>query len=77
MTNNELKAARIKLGYNQVEMAKTLKTPYRTYQDWESGQNPIPGVCEVAVELLLRKDEWFMASVFERCERKIQGGESV
>lgn len=73
MTNNELKTARLKLGLNQVEMAKTLKTPYRTYQDWESGVNPIPGVCQVAVGLLLKKDEWFMATVFDRVEKKING----
>lgn len=73
MTNQDLKAARIKLGLNMAEMAKALKTPYRTYQDWEGGHNPIPGVCQVAVELLLRKDEWFMTTVFDRVEKKING----
>jgi len=74
MQKDELKTARLKMGLNMVEMAKVLKTPYRTFQDWEGGHNPIPGVCQVAVELLLKKDEWFMATVFERVERKIQGG---
>lgn len=74
MTAEELKAARLKLGMNMAEMAKTLRTPYRTYQDWESGDNPIPGVCQVAVELLLKRDQWFMANVFDRVDRKIQQG---
>ena len=77
MTNQDLKAARLNLGLNMTEMAKALKTPYRTFQDWESGANPIPGVCQVAVELLLKKDEWFMSTVFERCEKRITNANSL
>lgn len=77
MTNQDLQAARIKLKLNKADMARMLKTPYRTYQDWEANLRRIPGVCQVAVELLLRKDEFFMAGVFERCEKRITNANSL
>lgn len=54
----ELKAARKLLGLPQPEMANLLKTPLRTYQGWEQGETRIPGVAEVAVELLQQRDKW-------------------
>jgi DNA-binding transcriptional regulator YiaG len=60
MEKEELTAARAKLGLNMAEMAMVLKTPYRTYQDWETGKRRIPGICACAVELLLVKDRWTM-----------------
>jgi len=56
ITETELKAARQKLGLNQIELARRLATPYRTYQDWEGGRRSIPGVVAVAVELLIQRD---------------------
>jgi hypothetical protein len=47
-------------------MAKRLRTPYRTYVNWERGDRPIPGICEVAVELLLWKDATFMRAITEK-----------
>lgn len=60
MTAEELKVNRIKLGFNKTQMAKRLKTPRPTYRDWELGLNPIPGVCEVAMEGLLYRDQLLM-----------------
>ena len=60
ITPAELKAARRTLGLKPGEMAKRLKTPRRTYQDWEAGKRPISGACDTAVELLLEKDARFM-----------------
>jgi len=71
MTISELKSARIKMGLNKSEMAKQLRTPYRTYQDWESGERRIPGVCEVAVELLLIKDKWLTQKIIEKASREV------
>ncbi|MHC1696885.1 MAG: helix-turn-helix domain-containing protein [Geobacteraceae bacterium] len=68
MTAEELKTARAKLGLNMTEMAQVLKTPYRTYQDWESGERRVPGICDCAVELLLAKDRWVM----ERIKTKLE-----
>lgn len=70
MTPAELKAARRKLGMNLAEMAKTLRTKYRTYQDWESGRRRIPGVCWVAVELLLKRDQWVMQAIEAKIARE-------
>jgi len=63
ITSEQLKAARKTLGFKPGEMAKRIKTPRRTYQDWESGRRPISGACDTAVELLLREDARFMANI--------------
>ena len=66
MTPAALKTSRRELGLNMVEMAKQLRTPYRTYQDWEHGNRRIPGVCAVAVELLIKRDRWVMQAIIEK-----------
>ena len=43
-----LKAWRKKLNLNQVEAAAALKTSRRTYQRWESGETPVPGITWLA-----------------------------
>ena len=63
MTIEELKAARRELGMNRVELAKRLGTPYRAYDKWERGERRIPGICAVAIELLLEKDRRLMAGI--------------
>lgn len=63
MTPEQLKTSRRELGLNKREMAKALRTPYRSYVDWERGDRRIPGVCEVAVELLVKKDRWVMQAI--------------
>lgn len=63
MTANELKTARLALGLNRAELARQLDTPYRTYQDWEAGISPVPGVAGVAVGLLQERDRWVMATI--------------
>jgi Helix-turn-helix. len=70
MTVEELRQARIELGFNKTQMAKRLKTPRPTYRDWEAGINPIPGVCDVAVEGLLYRDRVFMDRIKNRCTDK-------
>ncbi len=54
MTPEELKKIRLSLGFSIKDMSDVLGTPYRTYQDWELGNRRIPGVCQVAVECLIR-----------------------
>lgn len=66
MTPPELAAARRELGLNKTELANRLKTPYRTYVDWERGVSPISGAAEVAIELLLERDRRFMAAITGR-----------
>ena len=63
ITPEQLKAAETQLGLKPGEMAKRLKTPRRTYQDWVAGKRPISGACDTAVELLLREDARFMANI--------------
>lgn len=69
MTADELKAAQRRLGLNRVELAKRLKTPLSTVRDWCRGNRPIPGVCEVAVEGLLKHDEIVMRAIIEKVGR--------
>lgn len=73
MTPTELTATRRILGMNKAEMARTLRTPYRTYQDWENGARPIPGVVSVAAELLVQKDTWVMQVIVDKISRGIEG----
>ena len=73
MTPAELTAARERMGLNMSQMAKQLKTKYRTYQDWEYGRRRIPGIVEAAVELLLQKDAWLMRRTEERLSKAIYG----
>lgn len=73
MTGDDLRNARKALGeLSAAEMARQLKTPLRTYQDWESGENRIPGIAEVAVDLLMQKDNWVMNGVFSRIDERIR-----
>lgn len=60
---------------NQAELAKRLRTPYRTYVNWERGERPIPGVCETAIELLLRFDRMRMQAITEVVARTVGGKE--
>lgn len=49
VTGEDLRAARVKLGYTQEEMAKMLGTHYRTVGRWELGKTRVP----LSVVLLL------------------------
>lgn len=73
MTPEQLAAARRALGMNRAEMARTLRTPYRTYQDWESGKRPIPGVVAVAMDLLVEKDRWVTRTIIEQVSQGVKG----
>jgi len=66
MTADELKTAQRELGLNRVQLAKRLKTPLPTVRDWCRGQRPIPGICEVAVEGLLKHDRIVMAAIIKK-----------
>lgn len=44
-----LREARESLGLSQRAMADALKTPLRTYEDWEAGRRRAPGIVEVAL----------------------------
>ena len=69
MTPIDLTAARLKLGLKPGELATALRTPKRTVQDWEAGRRRIPGICEIACELLLQKDRWLMAKILAPMQR--------
>lgn len=71
MEKEQLENARIQLGYSVSDLARQLKTPLRTVQDWLAGINRIPGVVEVAVEGLINKDKWTMAGIKERIHERI------
>ena len=70
MKPTELRAARKELGMNRAEMAKRLRTPYRAYDKWERGERRIPGVCETAIEMLLRHDRMVMQAIMEKIVRR-------
>ena len=73
MTPSELKAARKKLGLNQTEMAKRLRTSYDGYIKWERGTRPIRGVVEVAVEEVLWHDAMVMRAITETLAQSFPG----
>lgn len=51
----ELLAWRERLGLTQAGAAEALKTPLGTYRHWEQGARRVPGVAEVACNLLERE----------------------
>ena len=57
MKPEELKKKRIELGLTQSRLAEYLKTPYKTYVQWERGQRRVPGMLEVALESVRSKIE--------------------
>lgn len=71
MTSAELKIMQVSLGYSASDMARELKTPLRTYQDWLAGVSRIPGVVEVAIDGLLNKDRWVMANIKTNIDARI------
>lgn len=48
MTADELKEWRYRMGWTQTEAAAALNTSVRTYQGWEQGRYPAPGLIDVA-----------------------------
>jgi len=71
MTPIELKTVRISWGYSQGELARLLKTPLRTYQDWESGKGRIPGIMLTTLGLLKERDERITARILEDARARI------
>lgn len=51
MTNAQLKAKRKALKLNQVETAKAMRVPLRTYQGWEQ-KRAIPAYVDVLIDCL-------------------------
>jgi len=71
MTAEEMENARRKMKLSKADLARQLRTPYRTVQDWLSGARPIPEVCAVAVELLMQKDEWVTKAIIEKIYEEV------
>jgi len=46
---------REKLGWNQKEMAKALGVHVSTVNKWESGENPIKKIVEIAVRTVIKE----------------------
>jgi DNA-binding transcriptional regulator YiaG len=74
MTATELKQARIALKCNPTEMAEILRTPKRTYVGWEANEGRIPGVVELAMELLQQRDQWATAKARAVVSEMIEQG---
>lgn len=55
MNYDDLKKVRLELGLSQEDIAVHLKTPVGTYSKWERGERRVPGIVEVALELLRLK----------------------
>lgn len=56
MTADEFRAARLRLGITQAQLATALKLGKdgkRAVQRWEAGERPISGPVQVAVEFML------------------------
>ena len=65
MTAAELKEARQRLGFGQSDLARALRVPLRTLQDWEADRRKIPGIAQVAVALYAERDRWVMKSIVD------------
>lgn len=64
VTPEQFAAGRVALGYGQADLARALKTPLRTVQDWESSKRQkVPGVAAVALGLLIERDARIMAKI--------------
>ncbi len=50
---------RTKTGLNRKVFAEYLKIPYRTLQDWELGNNPMPEYIYRLIEYQVKCDEFF------------------
>ncbi len=50
---------RTKTGLNRKVFAEYLKIPYRTIQDWELGNNPMPEYVYRLIEYQVKCDEFF------------------
>ena len=50
---------RTKTGLNRKVFAEYLKIPYRTLQDWELGNNPMPEYIYRLIEYQVKMDEYF------------------
>ncbi len=50
---------RAKTGLNRKVFAEYLKIPYRTLQDWELGNNPMPEYIYRLIEYQVKMDEYF------------------
>jgi DNA-binding transcriptional regulator YiaG len=51
MTGEELRAARRLAGLTMKQAAELSHTPYRTWQDWETGKRRVPGIAEAWLDL--------------------------
>lgn len=51
MTAEELRASRQAAGLTMKSAAELSRTPYRTWQDWETGKRRVPGIAGAWLEL--------------------------
>ena len=58
MTPDDLRAARVRLGLTQAELAKALRlSDTRSVRRWEAAGSEVPGPVQVAVELMVATKE--------------------
>jgi len=63
MTPEELAQVMDRLGLKPRDMVIALDTKRRTLQDYLSGKRRIPGICRVACDGLILKNDLFMAGI--------------
>ena len=51
MTAEELRESRQMAGLNMKQAAELAGTPYRTWQDWETGKRRVPGIAGAWLKL--------------------------
>lgn len=68
---NEIEKGRRALQVSMADLARMLRTPYRTVQAWCTGERPYPGVAAAAVELLIEKDRRVMTTIKERIGKNV------
>jgi transcriptional regulator with XRE-family HTH domain len=72
MTHETLKTIRISWNYSQGEFAETLRVPYTTYRDWESGKSRIPGYLALLLDLVKERTDRLTKEIIARAEERIR-----
>ena len=57
MINTELRESRRNAGLNMRQAAELAGTPYRTWQDWETGKRRVPGIAGAWLKLYVAMND--------------------
>ena len=67
----DLRRAREEMGYGPSDMARLLRTPLRTYQDWEAVRRSFPAIVQVTMGLLAERELWVMQRAISAANQRI------